>query len=138
MRSIQVLLLLAMAVFSSASFAADQGHSRSSSVEAAQPSQPTIIFSDSDALPYSGLTNTRESGVSDARWDRKPSWHLHLNPARDVCYTMRMYKVKATERLNENETGTRGFSTCQFARDYQLRSADMRDDDRSTTASGTK
>src|SRR5438094_7368812 len=51
---------------------------------------------------------------------------LPLDASKDVCYTMRTYKVKATEHLKDNETGRRGYTTCQLARDYQIRSADIR------------
>jgi hypothetical protein len=42
----------------------------------------------------------------------------------EVCYTMRSYKVKRTERLADNESGHRGYSTCERASGYHLRSAD--------------
>ena len=42
----------------------------------------------------------------------------------DVCYTMRSYKVKRTERLADNETDHRGYSTCEMASSYHVRSAD--------------
>lgn len=40
-----------------------------------------------------------------------------------VCYTMRMYKVKPKEHFAEDEGGTRGYSICEMASNYQLRSA---------------
>lgn len=42
----------------------------------------------------------------------------------EVCYTMRSYKVKRTERLADNESGHRGYSTCESASGYHVRSAD--------------
>jgi hypothetical protein len=39
------------------------------------------------------------------------------------CYYMRLYKVKPTERLADNESGSLGYSTCQLAKNYQFRSA---------------
>ena len=60
--------------------------------------------------------------------NRQSAIVLPLDASTDVCYTMRMYKVKATEHLKGNETGRRGYATCQLARDYQLRSADYRSD----------
>lgn len=42
----------------------------------------------------------------------------------DLCYTMRTYKVKPTEHLADNESGFRGYSSCQLASTFQLRSAD--------------
>lgn len=127
-----LLILFLLAVLSSISFAADQEPSSSSSSEA-QVSPPSLILSDSDSgLP--SRTNSSQSSERDARWNRKPSWQIPLNSAGDVCYTMRTYKVKATERLSKNEKGTRGYSTCLFARDYELRSADIRGDRSETTS----
>ena len=40
-----------------------------------------------------------------------------------VCYTMRMYKLKRTERLSDSETAARGYTTCELAKNYQVRSA---------------
>ena len=39
------------------------------------------------------------------------------------CLKLRMYKVKPTERLAEGETATRGYTTCELARNYQMRTA---------------
>jgi hypothetical protein len=44
----------------------------------------------------------------------------------DVCYTMRSYKVKRTERLIDNQTGLRPYSTCERASAYQVRSAEAK------------
>jgi hypothetical protein len=41
----------------------------------------------------------------------------------ELCYTMRTYKVKRTERLADDESGMRGYSTCELAKNYQVRSA---------------
>jgi hypothetical protein len=40
-----------------------------------------------------------------------------------ACLTLRMYKVKRTERLADGETAERGYTTCELASDYQMRSA---------------
>jgi hypothetical protein len=56
--------------------------------------------------------------------NRQPATVIPLAKLDDgVCYTMRTYKVKRTERLSDGETGTRGFSTCELASNYQFRSA---------------
>ena len=39
------------------------------------------------------------------------------------CYTMRMYKVKRKEHFTDGENGLRGYSTCELASNYQVRSA---------------
>jgi hypothetical protein len=53
----------------------------------------------------------------------RPGQPLLLNPFAGVCFTMRTYKVKPMERLQDNESGTRGYSTCQMGSDYRVRSA---------------
>jgi hypothetical protein len=137
MRLIQIPLLLAIAALSSASFAADDQRIAHRSSSKANPlSQPAIVSLDSDSGIFLGLPDSRESSPGDVSWNRKPSWQLPLNPARDVCYTMRTYKVKMTERLSENESGSRGYSTCLFAREYQIRSADIKG--KSAESSGAK
>jgi len=42
----------------------------------------------------------------------------------DVCYTMRSYKVKATERIRDHENLFQGYSECEMASDFQIRSAE--------------
>ena len=39
------------------------------------------------------------------------------------CYTMRMYKVKRQEHFANGESGLKGYSTCELASNYQVRSA---------------
>ena len=41
----------------------------------------------------------------------------------DLCYTMRTYKVKRKEHFADGESGSRGYSTCELATNYQVRSA---------------
>ena len=47
---------------------------------------------------------------------------LLLNPQSGVCFTMRTFKVKPTERL-QDENGMRGYSTCQMGSEYRVRNA---------------
>ena len=69
----------------------------------------------------------KSSGSSESETrNQQAAIVLPLDASGDICYTMRMYKVKATEHLNENESARRGYTTCQLARDYQIRSADIR------------
>lgn len=39
------------------------------------------------------------------------------------CYTMRAYKVKRQEHFANGENGLKGYSTCELASNYQVRSA---------------
>jgi len=50
------------------------------------------------------------------------------------CYTMRIYKVKRTEHLRDDDSGLRGYSTCEPGRQFQVRTAtatSSRDDQQS-------
>lgn len=42
----------------------------------------------------------------------------------DVCYTLRTYKVKPTERIRDHENSFRGYSECEMASTFQIRSAE--------------
>jgi len=63
------------------------------------------------------------SGVLHLR-DVQPEDRSLADVNGDVCYTMRSYKVKRTERLADNETDHRGYSTCEMASSYHVRAAD--------------
>jgi hypothetical protein len=45
-----------------------------------------------------------------------------------LCYTMRTYMVKPSERLADDESGFRGYSSCQLASGYRFRSADAQEE----------
>jgi len=47
-----------------------------------------------------------------------------INPDANVCFTMRSYKMKRTERLANSEHGLTGYSTCEMGSSFRLRSAD--------------
>ena len=57
---------------------------------------------------------------------RKQSMPLQSRD-RNVCYTMRTYMVKPSERLLDDESGFRGYSSCQLASSYRVRSADAQE-----------
>jgi len=42
----------------------------------------------------------------------------------DVCYTMRTYKVNPSERIRDHENLFRGYSECETASNFQIRSAE--------------
>jgi hypothetical protein len=44
-------------------------------------------------------------------------------PGENYCLKLRTYKVKRQERFSDNESGFRGYSTCQAVSNYQVRSA---------------
>jgi len=49
---------------------------------------------------------------------------LEADANDNVCYTMRSYKVKRKERFAEGERGRSGYSTCEKASNFHVRSAD--------------
>ncbi len=64
-------------------------------------------------LPPGGNVPTSSAAFSQA-----------LDSQGNICYTMRSYKVKPKERFAENESARAGYSTCEMASAYRLRSAD--------------
>jgi len=84
--------------------------------------------SNQSILPH--LTNPfiRPDTKSGALQLRAPQLGVEsrANANESVCYTMRSYKVKRTERLDDNQSGVRGYSTCEMASSYRLRSADSK------------
>jgi hypothetical protein len=46
-----------------------------------------------------------------------------VKPFAGVCFTMRTYKAKPTERFQDGESGAMQYSTCQMGSDYELRTA---------------
>jgi hypothetical protein len=63
--------------------------------------------------------------------DRVPLARFRKRPGRsladvngDVCYTMRTYKVKPTERIRDRENLFQGYSECEMASSFQIRSAE--------------
>jgi hypothetical protein len=114
-----------MAVFSCASFGADdQKPSRPPSFSGNQFTQPNTS-SEQTILTSPSVAESRELN-SGTNWKQKQAWVVPLNASNDVCYTLRTYKVRRTERLSDNENGQRSYTTCQFAVDFQFRSADAR------------
>lgn len=59
-------------------------------------------------------------------------WNHSLSELNgDICYTMRSYKVKPTERFTEGKNAQRGYSTCEMASGYRFRSAEAKPRDAS-------
>jgi hypothetical protein len=84
--------------------------------------------SNQSVLP--SLTNpfSKPDASSGALQLRNPQlgFEAPAGASKDVCYTMRSYKVKRTERLDDSQSGVRGYSTCEMASSYRLRSADSK------------
>jgi hypothetical protein len=86
----------------------------------------TNTNSNQPVLPH--LTNplSKPDASSGALQLHAPQFGVEsgANANESVCYTMRSYKVKRTERLDDNQSGVRGYSTCEMASGYRLRSAE--------------
>jgi hypothetical protein len=81
--------------------------------------------------PDSQSLASHQNPIQSERFDVTRHQFGLLSPGGDlgamdanVCYTMRSYKVKRTERLNDNESGVTGYSTCEMASTYKLRSTE--------------
>jgi hypothetical protein len=110
-------LLLAFAVFAATAMAADNANSVPAHEQLRIPiletgsgaSSLAASHGDADALMILRL-GSRGQGID-------------LSPFADVCFTMRTYKVKPTERLQDGEGGSRGYSICQMGSGYKVRTA---------------
>ena len=121
------LLLFLVAVAATMSSAADS--------DDAAKSQAPVIGSlqnqHGDSAPFGAPA--QDFRLSPGLFFLKNGQRLSLSPPTlqptftilndDVCYTMRSYKVKRKEHLADGESGSRGYSTCEMATNYQVRSA---------------
>jgi len=109
-----LLLALLLAGISSAAMAADNTTS--------PPSSDSLQSVITQAVEQpSGLIYS----VAKVRREGEPSMtDVPLAKLDDgVCFTMRMYKLKRGERFSDEESGRRGYTTCEMASNYQYRSA---------------
>jgi hypothetical protein len=117
-----LLLVLVISFFMGSAFAAGDGSDPQTSEgsvqnqtadpalfgQAAQSAVSDLFFmKDRPRLNFTALTGQPRSAV--------------LN--NTDCYTMRMYKVKRKEHFADGENGLRGYSTCELASNYQVRTA---------------
>lgn len=113
--------LLLSVVFVSAAMAAD----KPASVAASEQSRTPIAQTDSGATtltlpPYEFvIAQLDRSKRVNQNIDRR----ANLNPLAAVCFTMRSYKVKRTERFRDDEGAATAYSTCQLGANYNFRSA---------------
>lgn len=137
-------LLLAFSALTACAMAGDNlSSSQATSAKAdvrAQKSAPLVadaenLAPDSDIAPRSRLlfpgptpenlvfTPDANHGVPPARFDTRDGLSL-ANVHGDVCYTLRTYKVKPTERIRDHENPLQGYSECEMASDFHIRSAE--------------
>ena len=107
---LRILLSLFLALVATGATAADN-----TAADNNEKASPATISNDAklSAGVYSGLDLTTETESRTQTND-------------DVCYTMRTYKVKRTERLTDRQRSLRGYATCEMAGNYRLRSADAK------------
>ena len=122
----RAIFLLAVAVASTSAFAADPNSA--------------VASSDVVSLP-SGITASSGQGTTWFTGTRRVNPQLSLDETTKIsrngspvlptagalneasCLTLRTYKVKRTERLMDNESASRGYTTCQALSNYQIRTA---------------
>lgn len=124
----RVLLYLFLTNISIAALGAD--NPANAALDSTETQNGTLGFQsttsrDSIALVNPLIQNNANPDLLGPEKARSGSYSLSdLNG--DVCYTIRSYKVRRTERLRDNQSGMRGYSTCEMASDYRVRSADAK------------
>jgi hypothetical protein len=113
-----LVLLLAAAT---CGFAADQTAANASPL--ASPGQTAV------APWFSGMKQVSPVvKFANPSYRFKPGRHIPVSSFAalrgDVCLTMRSYKVKRTERWSDDEFGRPRYSTCEMARNYDIRNSD--------------
>lgn len=104
----QLLLLTAGMLLASSSVAA-----------AGDKNEPAMVFD-----PPVADSSVASSGLATPRLDAALLGRSKTTPLGEgVCFTMRTYKVKPKERLQEGESASAGYATCQMASSYRFRSA---------------
>lgn len=124
MNSVRPLFfLLVISFFASSALAAGDGSDPQSSngFVPNQTADPALFGRDSADRPASELFFLKDRPRLNFATPAGPPRSAVLNDAD--CYTMRMYKVKRKEHFADGESGVRGYSTCQLASNYQVRTA---------------
>jgi hypothetical protein len=137
-------LLLAFAALTTRTMAGDNRHSSetASSNADAGPQSPAPRLGGAENLPpnpdvaprsqlqFPGagshdlvLAADAEDRVPLARFRSQTALNL-ADVNGDVCYTMRTYKMKRSERVRDHDNLFRGYSECEMASSYQIRSAE--------------
>ena len=117
------LRILAIALVSISGFASAQelGASQSSSLDTALAEHSAAAASPVLNLP---LFPARRDGLEFVLpTDHTQAASSQLIPLNSDCYTMRVYRVKGTERVKDGENTSRGYSTCEPGLRFQVRTA---------------
>jgi hypothetical protein len=117
-----LFLLLVILFFASSAFAAGEGSDPQTSNGSVQnQTADPALFGQPAQSAASDLFFLKDKPRLNLTAPAKQPRSAVLNDAD--CYTMRMYKVKRKEHFADGESGTRGYSTCELASNYQVRSA---------------
>jgi hypothetical protein len=120
-RPLFFVLLIVLSVIATSAFAADDKTQPQPASPQNQTTDPALFERNGAGEPASDLLflKDRPRLSFTARAEQPRSAVLN---ERD-CYTMRMYKVKRKEHFADGENGLRGYSTCELASNYQMRTA---------------
>ena len=125
MTSVKPLLcLLMISFFAGSAFGAGDGSDTQPSAGSVQnqTADPALFGQTAENQPVSSdLFFLKTRPRLDLTVPARRSRSTVLNEAD--CYTMRMYKVKRKEHFADGENGLRGYSTCELASNYQVRTA---------------
>jgi len=117
-----LLYLLLVACIATAAFAAGDGSDSQASAGSLQnQTADPALFGQPAQSAASDLFFLKDKPRLNLTAPARQPRSAVLNDAD--CYTMRMYKVKRKEHFADGESGTRGYSTCELASNYQVRSA---------------
>lgn len=116
-----LVFLIVLIILATSAFAADEKAQPQPASAQSQTNDPASFGANSAGEPASDLFFLKDKPrlYFSARAEQPRSAVLN---DRD-CYTMRMYKVKRKERFASGENGLRGYSTCELASNYQVRTA---------------
>lgn len=127
-----LFFLLALLTFATAALAGDAGKSQTPATPK-EGQVPGDLFGPPASIASLLMGPSRSSAQADNGFRLLTAHPAGPNqqPFRDslatldhgLCYTLRMYKVKPTEHLPDRNSGRRGYTTCELAKNYQVRSA---------------
>lgn len=110
--------LLLSVVFVGTALAADKTTSTAAS------DQPRLSISQTGLGATTLTLQPYEFVIAQLDRSKRVGQRVNLSPLAGVCFTMRSYKVKRTERFREDESAATAYSTCQLGLSYEVRSVD--------------
>ena len=121
-RPLFCVLLITFSLTATSAFAADEkAQSQPLAPQQNQTDDPALFGRDLAEKPVSDLFFLNNEPRSEFSAPVEQSRPAVLNERN--CYFMRMYKVKHKEHFKDGENGLRGYTTCELASNYQMRSA---------------